>query len=227
MAQSDFYKKLLSLEANHQPEPSYLVTLNHELRACCVNWMLDLMKIIDMPSEGFFVCVRLFDRFMSLRGLKSGPSLRVYATVAVWCASKLEQDDYCGAESLVDYSHKKFTKMELIATEIAMMSALKYQVNCPTAYVFYTHWQEMFISGTKVSPDCQEQIFAIAEYYLRLSLVESRFLRFRPSMVAAAALFQGMLCNDTAWDAVLVTNTTYRPEDLGECCKEFENVTQL
>uniref|UniRef100_A0ACD5WCA1 Uncharacterized protein n=1 Tax=Avena sativa TaxID=4498 RepID=A0ACD5WCA1_AVESA len=183
------------------------------LRAVLVRWLVSLAPTLHFESRTLHLAVLCLDRFLSgARSRPAVPSVRVLITftaAALLVASKYEEIYPAEVDQLVDETYSTrggCTRDELLAAEVAVLKALRYELGAPTACTFLEHFMERLgVHGG--DSDAATLASRIAE----LSLLDYGVLRFRPSVVAASA--------------ILVARMTARPSDENPWGHEHERVT--
>lgn len=181
------------------------------MRSDLVDWLVDVAEILNLQAEVLFLAVSNVDRFLSLTTVRRD-RLKLIGTASMLLASKLE-----GGGSVPPLSEflrttgNMHTKEELQRMEQDICEILSFDLCAPTAYHFLKHLG--VISKTPV------RVKTLAHYLCELALLEDDpYLRFPPSMTAAAALFLAnhTLCTNP-WGPELERYSGYRVTHFQQC----------
>ena len=116
-------------------------------------------------------------------------------------------------------SDRAFKRSDLLAMEGQLLNVLDFKLTFPTHFIFLTRW--MRVAGAEK----RQKLFA--SYCVERTLQEYSFLRYKPSLVAAAGVYfaaEVLPTGSASWTPLLEKHTTYKVEDLQECVREMRGV---
>jgi hypothetical protein len=90
------------------------------------------------------------------------------------------------------------------------MKAMNFDLGIGTSYHFLMLY-------AKAAADMSAEQISLAQYLVELAMVRYRFIHFRPSKIAAAALKIARDNDALEWSADLVCCSAYKPSELEEC----------
>jgi cyclin B len=173
------------------------------MRTILLDWIVDIHLKFKMFPQTLFIVTAIIDKYLSIRTVRK-EELQLVGSAALLIAAKYEET-YQVPESneLVSLSAKAFTKSELLKMEADIVKALDFNLIFNTPYHFFDPF-------CKIANYDQKKFF-LAQYTLELALMDVRFLKFKPSLLAASTIF---LINkikraEIVWPDVLMAASGY------------------
>ena len=238
------YNILLEAEEKNSLHHNYMVRqphISHRERSVLVNWEVEVGQEFQLQTETLYRAVSYTDRFLSSVAITRS-ELQLVGATAMFIASKTEElhSPYVGDFSYItDYT---YTKNQILHMEKLILKELDFRLSGPTASEFLSQ-----LCGCHL-PRCGERIRHLAMYVCELSLLRGytflryddnmimiiimmiimmmlghTFLRYAPSLVAAASLVLARHtlsreCRVTVtWPEHLVRLTGYTSDSLRPC----------
>lgn len=120
--------KLQGLLENH--------CVNERLRAKMMDWMIEVLKIYSQREETIFRAFFLLDYFLWKSSEKvPAKKLHLLGTVCIMIASKNQEVQFIHTDQIIkNVSYNKFTKEEILATELEVLRVIEFKANLPTLY---------------------------------------------------------------------------------------------
>jgi len=128
-------------------------------------------------------------------------------------ASKYEEIYAPEVRDFVYISDQAYTRDQILAMESIMLNTLGFHLTVPTTLRF----GERLVRVAKASPETEH----LVRYLMELTLQESKFLKYRPSEVAAAATYLALKSTGQAWDANIERHAGYDKEKMAEVLSEL------
>eukprot|EP01134_Creolimax_fragrantissima_P007925 CFRG7925T1 len=177
------------------PNPQYMTRvqkgdIEEYMRRDIVEWMYKLNVHFDYLHETFAVAVNLFDRFLSMVKVKP-LHLQLIAATSVLLAAKTQEawNTYPAFNDLVPAGNFSFSACDLQKMEKLIITKLSWNLNPITPHVVI-HQLMRFVNVR--SEEARAKIITEAENMVNSCLLESHFLIFRPSTLAACAVMMAM-----------------------------------
>jgi hypothetical protein len=150
-------------------------------RQVLVDWMVELADEFKLSQTTLFLSVSLLDRFLSLSCIPCG-ALQLAGITCMWVASKFEEVYPPTVREFVDMTDGTYSYQEALMMEQKLLAALSFDLAAPTTRLFLEAFAEQLrpLGNTAL---------ILAEYLLELALLEYACLQFKPSELAAAALY--------------------------------------
>jgi hypothetical protein len=125
-------------------------------------------------------------------------------------------------QDFVHVSDRAFKRQDLISMEGQLLNVLDFKLTFPTHFVFLTRWTRV------ANADKRQKLFA--SYCVERTLQEYAFLKYKPSLVAAAGLYLAMETipfengSSSVWTSLLEKHTGYSLAALQDCTKEMKDI---
>ena len=153
--------------------------LNGTMRAILVDWLVEVHMKFRLVQETLYLCVNIIDRYLSLVQVRR-PKLQLVGVTALLLACKYEEIFPPEVRDCVYITDRAYTRQEILDMEREIVGKLEFKMTVPTACNFL----QRFLHIVKAK-SCMK--FAAA-YYLDRTLQDGYFLKYRPSLIAAAAV---------------------------------------
>uniref|UniRef100_A0A0E0KAB8 Cyclin N-terminal domain-containing protein n=1 Tax=Oryza punctata TaxID=4537 RepID=A0A0E0KAB8_ORYPU len=191
----DRHLRALEAEQTRRPMINYVQeiqggTINMDMRGILVDWMADVAYVFNLQEETLHLAVSYVDRFLSKNAF-SGDNLKLLGTTALFVASKYEEIDPPRVRNFSAVTVNTYTTEQVFEMELDILRFLNFDVGNPTKS-----------SNRKLELMCN--------YLAELSLLDDYYIRFLPSIVAAACLFVGKFTlnpNTRPWNLSVQRNT--------------------
>ncbi|GMP94710.1 hypothetical protein CsSME_00044059 [Camellia sinensis var. sinensis] len=185
----DIYNNLRVMELDRRPSVNYMEMLqqdiNPNMRGILIDWLVEVSEEYRLVPDTLYLTVNLIDRFLSQNHIEK-QKLQLLGVACMLIASKYEEICAPRVEELCFITDNTYMREEVLKMESQVLNLLGFQLSVPTTKKFLRR----FIQASQVSykVPCVEMEF-LANYLAELTLVEYRFLRFFPSLIAASAVF--------------------------------------
>ncbi|XP_020091671.1 G2/mitotic-specific cyclin-2-like isoform X1 [Ananas comosus] len=195
--------------------PNYMSNqfdINEKMRAILIDWLIEVHYKFELMEETLFLTVNVIDRFLALQTVVR-KKLQLVGVTAMLLACKYEEVSVPVVDDLVLICDRAYTRGEVLEMERLMVNTLQFNMSVPTPYVFMRRFLKAAQSDKKVE--------LLSFFLIELSLVEYQMLKFRPSHLAAAAIYtaQSTLSGFKHWSKACKMHTMYSEEQLLECSK--------
>ncbi|XP_022933350.1 cyclin-B2-3-like [Cucurbita moschata] len=119
-------------------------------------------------EETLYLTVNLIDRFLAVHSVAK---------------KNLQLEEVCfpGMEDFIQISEKAFEVKEILNMETLMLNTLQFKLSVPTPYVF----MKRFLKAAQ----SDEELELLSFFLMELCLLESVMVKYKPSLLAAAAVF--------------------------------------
>ncbi|XP_020582003.1 LOW QUALITY PROTEIN: G2/mitotic-specific cyclin-2-like [Phalaenopsis equestris] len=207
-----FYRETEELGCVSANYMSNQFDINERMRAILIDWLIEVHYKFELMEETLFLTVNLIDRFLANQSIPR-KKLQLVGVTAMLLACKYEEIMVPVIEDLIVISDRAYTREEVLQMESLMVNTLQFNMSVPTPYVF----MRRFLKAAQ----SDRQIELLSSYIIELCLVEYEMLKFRPSMLAAAAVYtaQCSLKGFKHWTRATELCTKYSEVQLLECSK--------
>lgn len=176
----DYYRALEDVTA---PNPTYMDhqdDLEWKMRGILIDWLIEVHTRFRLLPETLFLAVNIVDRFLSQKVVPLD-KLQLVGITAMFIASKYEEVLSPHVGNFVHVADDGFTVDEVLSAERYTLSTLKYDLSYPNPM--------NFLRRISKADNYDIQTRTLGKYFMEISLVDHRFLEFKQSHVAAAAMY--------------------------------------
>jgi G2/mitotic-specific cyclin 2 len=176
----DYY---YALEDATQPNPDYMDhqdDLEWKMRGILVDWLIEVHTRFRLLPETLFLAVNIVDRFLSQKVVPLD-KLQLVGITAMFIASKYEEVLSPHVGNFVHVADDGFTIDEVLSAERYTLSTLKYDLSYPNPM--------NFLRRISKADNYDIQTRTLGKYLMEISLVDHRFLEYKQSHIAAAAMY--------------------------------------
>ncbi|CAK7220818.1 G2/mitotic-specific cyclin [Sporothrix curviconia] len=206
---ADIFEYLRDLECSSLPNPRYMNhqdELDWKTRGVLVDWLVEVHTRFHLLPETLFLAVNIVDRFLSAKVVQLD-RLQLVGVTAMFIAAKYEEVLSPSVGSFRHVADDGFTEAEILSAERFMLGTLNYDLSYPNPM--------NFLRRISKADDYDIQTRTVAKYLTEISLLDHRFMSYRPSHVAAAAMFLARLILDRGeWGATLSFYAGYTEDDI-------------
>ena len=153
--------------------------INEKMRAILIDWLVEVHMKFRLVPESLYLCVQLIDRYCSVADVPR-TKLQLVGVTALLVACKHEEIWPPEVRDCVYITDRAYDRQEVLDMEQTILRVLKWKISKPTAYPFL----DRFLCLTEASDMTRHA----ASYYMERTLQEHEFLKYRPSLVSAAAV---------------------------------------
>lgn len=187
---ADIFEYLRDLECTSLPNPRYMNhqdELDWKTRGVLVDWLVEVHTRFHLLPETLFLAVNIVDRFLSAKVVQLD-RLQLVGVTAMFIAAKYEEVLSPSVGSFRHVADDGFTEAEILSAERFMLGTLNYDLSYPNPM--------NFLRRVSKADNYDIQTRTVAKYLTEISLLDHRFMSYRPSHVAAAAMFLARLILD-------------------------------
>lgn len=180
----DIYEYMYQLEEAQSVREDYLKhqkILTPNVRQRLINWCIEIHSKLNLLSETLYTTISLMDRFFDKVSVKQQSQVQLVAVGCTLIASKYEEIYPPEISQLIEFTQHIYSKREIMRVEIHILEHLNFDLGKPIPLAFLRRYSKAAHSDLKMH--------SIAKYLMELSLNEYQCSHWRPSMLAAAALF--------------------------------------
>ncbi|XP_006656513.1 cyclin-B2-2 [Oryza brachyantha] len=202
--------------------PSYMLSqtdINEKMRGILIDWLIEVHYKLELLDETLFLTVNIIDRFLARENVVR-KKLQLVGVTAMLLACKYEEVSVPVVEDLILICDRAYTRADILEMERMIVNTLQFDMSVPTPYCFMRRFLKAAESDKKLE--------LMSFFIIELSLVEYEMLKFRPSMLAAAAIYtaQCTINGFKSWNKCCELHTKYSEEQLMECSKMMVELHQ-
>ncbi|UPK99254.1 hypothetical protein LCI18_010189 [Fusarium solani-melongenae] len=206
---NEIFEYLRDLEVKSIPNPDYMDhqdDLEWKTRGILVDWLVEVHTRFHLLPETLFLAVNIIDRFLSAKVVQLD-RLQLVGITAMFIASKYEEVLSPHVENFKRIADDGFSEAEILSAERFVLSTLNYDLSYPNPM--------NFLRRVSKADNYDIQSRTIGKYLMEISLLDHRFMRYRPSHVAAGAMYLARLLLDRGeWDETLSYYAGYTEDEI-------------
>lgn len=166
------------------PSPDYMdgqAEINWQMRQTLVDWLLQVHLRYHMLPETLWIAINIVDRFLTKR-VVSMVKLQLVGVTAMFIAAKYEEILAPSVDEFVFMTEKGYSREEILKGERIVLQTLDFNVS---------HYCSPYSWMRKISKadDYDIQTRTLSKFLTEVTLLDHRFLRVKPSMVAAIGMY--------------------------------------
>jgi Cyclin, N-terminal domain/Cyclin, C-terminal domain len=212
----DIYQHFKQHEELVPVDPFYMESqdqINEHFRAVLVDWIVEVQHYYGLKTDTLYLTVSLIDRVLSnetvtCQQVQKG-KLQLAGVACLMIASKYEDFYPPSLNELVDICDSAYTREDILLAEVIALRGLNYRISFPTAHTFLPRYLK--------AAQATDLITNVASYMLATTLMGYKFLQYRPSQLAAAAVFIALAHSSIdvhVWTPTLRHYTGYSSSDI-------------
>lgn len=206
---TEIFEYLRDLECKSVPNPEYMThqdDLEWKTRGILIDWLIEVHTRFHLLPETLFLAINIIDRFLSEKVCQLD-RLQLVGITAMFIASKYEEVLSPHVGNFVHVADDGFSEAEILSAERFILSTLNFNLSYPNPM--------NFLRRISKADNYDIQSRTIGKYLMEISLVDHRFMAYRPSHVAAAAMYLSRMILDRGeWDETLSYYAGYTEEEI-------------
>ncbi|KAI0316561.1 cyclin-like protein [Amylostereum chailletii] len=205
----DIFEYMNDLEEEIMPSATYMDEQNEitwAMRQTLIDWLLQVHLRYHMLPETLWIAVNIVDRFLTQR-VVSLVKLQLVGVTAMFIASKYEEILAPSADEFVFMTENGYSKKEILKGERIVLQTLDFKIS---------HYCSPYSWMRKISKadDYDIQTRTLSKFLAEVTLLDHRFLRVKPSMVAAVGMYTARRMLGGDWNEAFVCYSGYTEEQL-------------
>ncbi|OAX78561.1 hypothetical protein ACJ72_07131 [Emergomyces africanus] len=205
----EIFDYLKEIEPRTMPNPDYMdhqEELDWKLRGILIDWLIEIHTRFRLLPETLFLAVNITDRFLSAE-VVALDRLQLVGVTAMFIAAKYEEVLSPHVAHFSHFSDETFSDKEILDAERHILATLNYDLSYPNPM--------NFLRRISKADNYDIQARTLGKYLMEVSLVDHRFMAYRQSHIAAAAMYLARLMLDHGrWDATLAHYSGYTKEEI-------------
>ena len=173
-----------SRQEDVMPNPDYMDGQNEitwSMRQTLVDWLLQVHLRWHMLPETLWIAINIVDRFLTRR-VVSLVKLQLVGVTAMFIAAKYEEILAPSVDEFVFMTENGYTKEEILKGERIVLQTLDFKIS---QYCSPYSWMRKISKAD----DYDIQTRTLGKFLAEVTLLDHRFLRCKPSLVAAVAMY--------------------------------------
>lgn len=205
----EIFEYMNDLEEEMMPNAEYMegqTEITWAMRQTLVDWLLQVHLRYHMLPETLWIAVNIVDRFLTKR-VVSLVKLQLVGVTAMFIAAKYEEILAPSVEEFVFMTENVYPREEILKGERIMLQTLEFRIS---------HYCSPYSWMRKISKadDYDIHTRTLSKFLTEVTLLDHRFLRVKPSLVAAVGMYCARKMLGGGWDEAFVFYSDYTEEQL-------------
>ncbi|KAK7033083.1 cyclin N-terminal domain-containing protein [Favolaschia claudopus] len=205
----DIFEYMNDLEDQMMPNADYMSHQNEitwAMRQTLVDWLLQVHLRYHMLPETLWIAINIVDRFLTHRAV-SLIKLQLVGITAMFIAAKYEEILAPSVEEFVYMAENGYSKEEILKGERIMLQTLEFRIS---------HYCSPYSWMRKISKadDYDIQTRTLSKFLTEVTLLDYKFLRAKPSLIAAVGMYSARRMLDGDWNEAFVYYSGYTEEQV-------------
>lgn len=187
---NEIFEYLRDLECNSVPNPQYMShqdDLEWKTRGILIDWLVEVHTRFHLLPETLFLAVNIVDRFLSEKVVQLD-RLQLVGITAMFIASKYEEVLSPHIANFRHIADDGFSEAEILSAERFILATLNYDLSYPNPM--------NFLRRISKADNYDIQSRTVGKYLMEISLLDHRLMAYRPSHIAAAAMYLSRMILD-------------------------------
>ncbi|GAA5834140.1 hypothetical protein JCM3766R1_004470 [Sporobolomyces carnicolor] len=205
----EIFAYMSKLEESSMPNPRYMdhqSEIEWPMRTTLIDWLLQVHMRYHMLPETLWIAVNVIDRFLSNR-VVSLVKFQLVGVTAMFIAAKYEEIMAPSVEEFVYMTEGGYSREEILKGERIMLQSLEFNIS---SYCSPYSW----VRRISKADDYDIQTRTLSKFLMEVTLLDHRFLRAKPSMVAAIGMYLARRMLGGDWNEAFIFYSDYTEAQL-------------
>lgn len=187
-------KYVVDLRRIRQPESE----IREWHRNGIINWLIDAQSKLELNDFTLFLAINIFDRCLG-KWFVCQKNIYLVGITCLWIAHKYEEISNPWGDQYVDVLDSIYNTKDIVKMEAKILDLIDYELTVPTSYAFL---MRLFKVIGMAHGHQGSRLKRTAQFLISLSLMDASMMRYRPSIIAAAAVCLAVEVHDVEvpWD---------------------------
>ena len=180
------------------------------MRRILINWIVEVHRKYKLMSETLFLTVDILDRYLERVPIERD-NFQLLGVSSMLIGSKYEEIYPPTINDFADITAHTYNKTQILDMEKKILIALDYDLNSASSLSFFMWFKCYFPISKKGENFCK--------CLLELALLEFRFRKYKPSMLAFASCIISIeaISNKPYWNDNIGNALKYTEDNIREC----------
>lgn len=179
----DIFQYLHSIEADFMPNAGYMLiqeSINEKMRSILIDWLIEVHHKFKLVDETLFLTVNILDRYLSKNQVVK-ENLQLVGVSCMLIACKYEEIYAPEIKDFIFITDSTYTIEQVLQSENKILRSLDFDVTVPSSL--------RFLQGYCRVCEYDEIAYNFSRFILELTLVDYKFIKFKPSQLAASSMY--------------------------------------
>ncbi|KAK9893662.1 hypothetical protein P389DRAFT_184454 [Cystobasidium minutum MCA 4210] len=205
----EIFEYMEELEADSMPNPNYMdlqTEIEWPMRSTLIDWLLQVHMRYHMLPETLWITINIVDRFLSSR-IVSLVKLQLVGITAMFVAAKYEEIMAPSVDEFVYMTENNYSREEILKGERILLQCLDFKIS---NYCSPYSW----VRRISKADDYDIQTRTLSKFLMEVTLLDHRFLRAKPSLIAAVGMYLARRMLGGDWNEAFIYYSKYTEAQL-------------
>lgn len=223
---NDIYSYLYNLEILFPIEFDCLkkqMEVTPRMRSVLLDWINEVSHQFHLIPETYQMTVGIIDRYLQAVPTTTRKNLQLVGVTAIFIAAKYEELYPSDIGDFVYITDSTYNKSQILAMEKQILKSIDFQLCRPIPIIFLRRYSK--------AANAETEQYLCSKYILELVSIEYELAHYKPSEIAAAALYLSMqLFNkldtpiEKIWTPTLQFYSRYNVDHLNPIVKKIAKI---
>lgn len=191
----EIFSYMCEQEIETMANPNYMEfqsEIEWTMRSTLIDWLLQVHLRYHMLPETLWIAINIIDRFLSVR-VVSLVKLQLVGVTAMFIAAKYEEILAPSVDEFVYMTENGYTREEILKGERIILQTLNFSVS---SYSSPYTW----VRRISKADNYDIQTRTLSKFIMEVALLDNRFIRARPSLIAAVGMYASRVMLGGDWN---------------------------
>jgi len=190
--------------------------VNENIRGCIIDWIVDIHRKFKLNPETLYMTISIIDRVLGKEKIMKS-KIQTLAIAALFIAGKYEEIYPPELKDYVTITNFQVGKDEILKMERQILKILEFDLSCPSIYRFIERYSKLL--------KADEKQFYLSQYLSELQFLDSRMLRFAPSLIALSCLYlSAKILKKECWNTLIEEQSKYTENEVKSCSNVLSGI---
>lgn len=191
----EIFSYMCEQEIETMANPNYMEfqsEIEWSMRSTLIDWLLQVHLRYHMLPETLWIAINIIDRFLSVR-VVSLVKLQLVGVTAMFIAAKYEEILAPSVDEFVYMTENGYTREEILKGERIILQTLNFSIS---SYSSPYTW----VRRISKADNYDIQTRTLSKFIMEVALLDNRFIRARPSLIAAVGMYASRVMLGGDWN---------------------------
>ncbi|KAJ3425763.1 cyclin-b1-4 [Anaeramoeba flamelloides] len=202
--------------------------VNDKVRGTLLDWLCEVHLKFKLKTEVLYLTCKIIDKLLSKVSVPIR-KLQLTGLTAMLIASKYEEIYPPEVNDFVYISDNTYTREQIINAEAMILNVLNFRVTYVSPYFFIQRYIKA--AGVGLRSTQYLKLKLLSNYLLELSIPRVNMVKYKPSQLAAAAVYLALVSLNTKtlnkpllWTDTLQYYTKFKLSEILKCARDLRKI---
>ncbi|KAJ6241482.1 cyclin-b1-4 [Anaeramoeba flamelloides] len=202
--------------------------VNDKMRGTLLDWLCEVHLKFKLKTEVLYLTCKIIDKLLAKVSVPIR-KLQLTGLTAMLIASKYEEIYPPEVNDFVYISDNTYTREQIINAEAMILNVLNFRVTYVSPYFFIQRYIKA--AGVGLRSTQYLKLKLLSNYLLELSIPRVNMVKYKPSQLAAAAVYLALVSLNTKtlnkpllWTDTLQYYTKFKLSEILKCARDLRKI---